>query len=400
MEYVVTNATLITMGKGAFKKQGSVYVKDGVFMDVGEINPKDYPRATVIDAKGRYVTPGFVEAHCHIGIGEAYIGQTGADYNEITDPITPELRAYDAIKPLDPHFDAALRYGVTTVAPGPGSANLIGGTFMVMKTNCDDPYEKRVVKKEVAMKMALGENPKRCYQGKGPQTRMANAARLREALTKAKIYKDAWDKYNGALKKGEKCNKPEYNAKWESLKRVFEGLPVKIHAHQHDDILTAMRIMQEFGLDSTIEHCTEGWMIVDELKTCKQKVCCGPIFIDQMKWEVRNVNRKSPKIFFENDIDFCIITDAPVVPMDGGMTYQLALAVKDGLPERKAFECVTTTPAKFLGVFDRVGSIEKGKDADLVIWSGHPFDSLTFADVVMVNGSIKVDRYKENEEKE
>ncbi len=389
MDYIIKNGTVFTMGKDKYKEVCDVLIQDGKIKEVGKVDTQKYPNATVIDASDKFVTPGFVEAHCHIGIGEAYVGRVGQDYNEVTDPITPELRGYDAIKPLDPHFDAALKYGITTVATGPGSANLIGGTFCVLKTNTTESYDKRVLVKEVAMKMALGENPKRCYESKNVMTRMANAAKLREALTRAKLYKDAVDKYKADVANGVDTRRPEYNPKWESLMRVFDGFPVKIHAHQHDDILTAVRIIKEFNLNATVEHATEGWMIVDELKEAKQKVCCGPIFIDQMKWEVRNVNRKSPKIFSDNDIEFALITDGPVVPMDGGQTFQVALAMKEGLSEEKALRSITTTPASFLGISDRVGSIEVGKDADVVVWSKLPYDSLSETMYVFVNGKVE-----------
>ena len=389
MEYLIKNGIVFTMKEGNYKEKTDVLLKDGKIVEVGELNTSDYPNATLIDASNCFVTPGFVEAHCHIGIGEANVGRVGQDYNEITDPITPELRAYDAIKPLDPHFNQALKYGITTVAAGPGSANLIGGTFCVLKTNTSDKYEDRVIVKEVAMKMALGENPKRCYESKSIMTRMANAAKLREALTRAKLYHDAVKKYEECAKTDNNAKRPEYNPKWESLMRVFDDFPVKIHAHQHDDILTAIRIIKEFGLNATIEHATEGWMVLDELKEVNQKVCCGPIFIDTMKWEVRNVNRQSPKLFKDKGIEFALITDGPVVPMDGGQTYQVALAMKEGLSEEDALRSITTTPAKFLNVNDKVGSIEVGKDADLTIWSRLPYDSLSEALYVFVNGKIQ-----------
>lgn len=389
MEYLIKNGTVFTMKQGNYKEKTDILVKDGKVLAVGDINESMYPNAKVIDASDCFVTPGFVEAHCHIGIGEANVGRVGQDYNEITDPITPELRGYDAIKPLDPHFDTALKHGITTVATGPGSANLIGGTFCVLKTNTSDKYDDRILVKEVAMKMALGENPKRCYESKSIMTRMANAAKLREALTRARIYYDSVKKYEKEVQKGEDAKRPEYNPKWESLMRVFDGFPVKIHAHQHDDILTALRIIKEFNLNATIEHATEGWMILDELKDMNQKVCCGPIFIDTMKWEVRNVNRQSPKLFNDKGIEFALITDGPVVPMDGGQTFQVALAMKEGLSEEAALRSITTTPAKFLNISDRVGSIETGKDADFTIWSRLPYDSLSEALYVFVNGKIE-----------
>ena len=258
---IIKNATLYTMAS-LNNVNGSVLIDGTKIKEVSTSDlTKKYPSANVIDARGMILMPGIVDPHCHIGMMEQVYGWAGQDTNEITNPITPELKGIDSIKPHDESFKEALENGVTTVCTGPGSANIIGGTFTALKTKgkttCD-----MVIKEEIAMKMALGENPKRCYKEKGPSTRMANASILREALTKAKLYKEALDAYNIDNSKP----KPEYNHKWESLKRVFEGLPVKIHAHQADDIVTAVKIATEFNLDYTIEHATESYLIPEFIK--------------------------------------------------------------------------------------------------------------------------------------
>jgi len=249
---LIKNAYLVSMKDINYEIQ-DILIEGSKIKDIGHFEVKDYPKATVINAKKRYVTPGIVDPHCHIGIFEEAIGFEGADGNEMTNPVYPELRAIDAIKPQDVAFQEALEAGVTTVATGPGSANVIGGTFCVMKTY-GKTIDDMIVVPESSMKMALGENPKRVYNGKSqsPSTRMASAALIRDALIKAKEYKAKLEKYNTDIENKKEVVKPEFNMKWNSLMRVFDGFPVKIHAHQQDDIVTAIRIIEEFGLNATI----------------------------------------------------------------------------------------------------------------------------------------------------
>lgn len=355
---------------------------------LGTFAASDFPDAAVIDAAGRYVTPGIVDPHCHIGMFEEAIGFEGADGNEMTNPIFPELRAIDAIKPQDVAFEEALQAGVTTVATGPGSGNVIGGTFCVMKTY-GKTIDDRIVVAESSMKMALGENPKRVYNGKGqtPSTRMGSAALMRDALIKARDYKAKKDQYLQNLKDGKEASKPEFNMKWESLARVYEGLPVKIHAHQQDDIVTAIRIIEEFGLSATIEHATEGHLIADYLKAHGTRVIIGPTLGSKSKYELRNKTFGAAKVLKEAGVPFAIMTDHPVIHLANAMT-QVGLFVREGLDELSAFKAVTIEAAKINGVDHLVGSIKEGKDADIVVWNGHPFHYLTKPAYVLLNGGI------------
>jgi imidazolonepropionase-like amidohydrolase len=365
-----------------------ILIEGSLIKAIGHFEKKDYPNAIEIDAKNQFVTPGIIDPHCHIGIYEEAIGFEGLDVNEMTNPVFPELRAIDGIKPQDVAFQDALEAGVTTVCTGPGSANVIGGTFCVMKT-VGKTFEDRIVVKESSMKMALGENPKRVYNGKGqtPTTRMASAALIREALLKAKEYLGKKNKYQEDIASGKETTKPDINMKWESLSRVFEGMPVKIHAHQQDDIMTAMRIIEEFGLNGTIEHATEGHLIVEYLKKKNQRVIIGPTLGSKSKYELRNKSFKAAKILSDNQITFAIMTDHPVVNLANALT-QVAIFVREGLPELEGLRAVTLYAARINGIETRLGSIEAGKDADLVIWDGHPLDYLTKTDLVMVNGEV------------
>lgn len=331
---------------------------------------------TVIDATERIITPGLIDAHCHIGLLENTIGWAGEDVNEMSSPVTPELRGIDGVKPNDTAFKDALEAGVTTVSTGPGSANIIGGTFCILKTYGKTVKDKTLVA-ESAMKMALGENPKRVY-GSGkhvlPGSRMGNASVMREWLFKAKDYKAKWDEYNASPKddKGNAKPKPTFDFKLSSLKRVFEGMPVKIHAHQEDDIETAIRICKEFGLEKvSIDHCTAGWLIPETLKESGYAAILGPTMTSKTKYEIRNKSFAAATIMKEYGIPFAIMTDHYVVDIATTMA-QLGLFVKAGLDYVSALNAVTINAAKILYIDDTLGSLEKGKKADLVIWSGDP----------------------------
>ncbi|MDY0023478.1 MAG: amidohydrolase [Candidatus Izemoplasmatales bacterium] len=385
--YLIKNANLISMADINYEMT-DILVEGKTIKQIGKLNEKDFKNVKVIDASGMYVTPGVVDPHCHIGIFEEAIGFEGADGNEMTSPITPELRAIDAIKPQDVAFEEAMQSGVTTVCTGPGSANCIGGTFTVLKTY-GKTVDDMVVVKESSMKMALGENPKRVYNSKSqsPATRMATAALIREALQKAKDYQDKLDEYEENHKNNKEAKKPEYNMKWASLARVFKGFPVKIHAHQQDDIVTAIRIIEEFGLNATIEHATEGHLIPEYLKAHNQRVIIGPTLGSKSKYELRNKSFDSAKILHENGVEFAIMTDHPVIHLANALT-QVGIFVREGLSELEGLKAVTINAAKINHVEDRVGSIEVGKDADIVIWDGHPLHYLTKTKMVMINGEI------------
>lgn len=379
---LIKNANLISM-KDINYEICDILVEGRKIKAIGKFSELDFDNIVVIDAKGNFVTPGLVDPHCHIGIYEEAIGFEGLDVNEATDPVYPELRAIDAIKPQDVAFKDALEAGVTTVCTGPGSADVIGGVFTVIKTY-GKTIDDMILVKESAMKMALGENPKRVFSGKNksPITRMATAAILRESLIKAREYKNKMDRYLNESK-----DKPEINMKWESLSRVFNGFPVKIHAHQQDDIVTAIRIMEEFKLKGSIEHCTEGYLIPQYLKEHNVKCIIGPTLGNKSKYELRNKSFKAGKVLSDAGIDFAIMTDHPVIHCANALT-QLGLFVREGLNELEALRAVTLYAARINGIDNYVGSIEAGKDADIVIWNNHPLHYLTKASYVIINGEI------------
>ena len=385
--YLIKNANLISMAEINYEIN-DILIKDGKIVEIGKIKESDFPKAKVIDAEENYVTPGIVDPHCHIGIFEEAIGFEGADGNEMTSPITPEMRAIDAIKPQDVAFEEALESGVTTVCTGPGSGNLIGGTFCIMKTY-GKTIDDMIVVKESSMKMALGENPKRVYGNRtqAPATRMASAALIREALTKAKEYKIKLDEYNKGLKENKDVKKPDFNAKNNSLARVFDGFPVKIHAHQQDDIVTAIRIIEEFGLNASIEHATEAHLIPDYIKEHNINLIIGPTLGSKSKYELRNKSFKSAKILKDSGVNFAIMTDHPVIHLANAIT-QVSIFVREGLSELDGLKAVTIKAAEINNISDRVGSIEIGKDADIVIWDGHPYHYMTKTNYVFVNGEI------------
>ena len=386
---LIKNAYLLSMEEINYQTC-DILVKDGKILDIGQFDEKDYPEYQVIDAKNRYVTPGLVDPHCHVGMMESTIGWAGSDVNEITNPITPELRAIDGIKPHDECFKEALESGVTTVCTGPGSANIIGGIFCALKTK-GKTVEEMLLVKELSMKMALGENPKRCYGNSkmSPSTRMASAALMREWLIKAKKYHEKKVQYENDIKAGKDAKEVEFNMKLDALSKVFEGLPVKIHAHQADDIMTAIRIAKEFNLDMTVEHCTEGYLIADVLKENNQTVIIGPTLHNKSKYELKEKSFISVKVLAEHNVNFAIMTDHPVIEQKHTL-IQVALFVKEGLDELEALKAVTINAAKACKIDDKVGSIKAGKDADIVIWSKHPLDIMNKADVVILNGKVEV----------
>ncbi len=336
--------------------------------------------AEVIDATGLHVYPGFVEAHCHIGLDGYGIGYEGHDYNELNDPVTPQVQAIDGINPFDPCMKMAAKAGVTCFATGPGSSNSIGGTFAAIKP-VGTRVDNMIVKFPVAMKCAFGENPKRCYQKQGISSRMTNAAKIREALNKAKVYKA---KIEAA---GDDASKlPAYDQKSEALIPVLNHeIPLKAHAHQANDIFTAIRIAKEFGVGLTLEHVTEGHMIVDELAKENLPLAVGPTFGHASKFELQNKTWETPGILAKAGCHVSIITDAPVTPLHY-LPLCAGLAIKAGMDEYEALRAVTINPAEHIGIADRVGSLEEGKDADVVIVDGCPFDVTGVIKHVLING--------------
>ena len=335
---------------------------DGKIVSVAE--HIDAPEATVIDAEGRLVTPGCVDAHCHIGLDNEACGWEGHDYNEMTDPLTPQMRAIDSINPMDEAFANAIRGGVTTACTGPGSANVVGGTFTTIKL-VGKRVDKMIIKDAVAMKCAFGENPKRCYGQAGkksPMTRMGTAAVLRELLFKTRRYLE--DKEAGKT--------PGFDMKLESMLPVIKGeMPLKAHAHRADDILTSIRIAKEFGLKLTLDHCTDGALIADELAEEGYPAFVGPSFGSKTKIELSHKSFETPKVLNQAGVKVSIITDAPVIPLQY-LPMCAALAVKEGLPMEEGWKAITINPAESVGIGDRVGSLEPGKDGDVVIWTADP----------------------------
>lgn len=388
---LIKNCNLIDMA-GIYQEKYDILIEDEKIVKIEkEIDEKSIKDVQVVNATGRVVTPGLIDPHCHMGVYSTAVLE-GMDGNETSNPATPELRAIDAIDPMDVAYDVAIKHGVTTVVTGPGSANVIGGTFTAMKTYGNN-IKDCVIKEEVCMKMALGENPKVFYgrQGKAPKTRMMNAAIMRENLFKAKEYHEKWKKYNDTTDSKNNLSEFKYDLGMHSLMRVFDGLRVKVHAHQADDILTAIRICEEFGLKYTIDHCTAGSLIVDELKAKNVQCIIGPAAGGKSKFELKNKNLECGRIFEENGIDFAIMTDNPVIPIEGQL-MQLALFVKNGLSRQGALKGITINAARLTDIDDRVGSIEIGKDADIVIWNVNPLDTMSEAGIVIISGQVIYER--------
>lgn len=381
---VLKNGNVMTMAGPAFV--GDVAIENGKIVAVGQ--SLSYSDAEVRDVTGMTVMPGIVDPHCHIGMWEDAMGFEGADGNECTNPITPELRAIYAINPYDRCFEEAAAGGVTTCVTGPGSANVIGGQFVAIKTY-GDSVDDMVLRFPVAVKAAFGENPKRVYNGKNqtPSTRMATAALMRKALIEAQ-------EYNEKLERGKADPEkmPERNLGKEILARVIRReLPMKIHAHRADDILTAIRICREFKLRYTLDHCTEGYLITDKLKEALSEDCegiiVGPLLTDRSKIELKNLSFKAPKVLEQAGIEYAMMTDHPVTP-EQYLPICTAVAVREGASEEGALKAITINAAKITGIADRVGSIEVGKDADIAVFSGHPFDFRSRCVLTLVNGKV------------
>lgn len=334
----------------------------------------------VLDAQGRLVTPGLVEGHSHIGLTSEDYLPSGS--NESSDPITPQVRAIDGIYPQDSAFPVALRGGVTAACTGPGSANIIGGTFAVIKL-AGKRVDDMIVKAPAAMKCAFGENPTKAYGGnqkKAPKTRMAVASMFREFLFKAKAYVEAKDA-------GED---PKFDMKLEAMEPVMRGqLPLKIHTHRTDDICTALRIVKEFGLKATLDHCTEGSLLADELGQAGLPVFMGPSFGKRTKQELGGKSFATAGVLHKAGCKVCIVSDGPgVTPMQYLGLYA-GICVSEGLPMEEGWKAVTINPAQVLGVDDRIGSLEPGKDADIVIWTADPLTTVgARAWTTLVDGKI------------
>jgi len=383
----ITNARLLPVSSDPIEG-ATVLVKEGKIAAFG--TQVDIPaEAQVIDAAGRTVTPGIVEAHAHVGIGEAAKGWAGADTNESSNPVTAYARAIDGLNPLDTAFDEFRAGGITCTNVVPGSGNIIGGTGVAVKCR-GKLVDEMVVKNPTGMKAALGENPKGLYgrqRGKAPSTRMGNAAIMREALFKAREYMEKKDKAGDDPGK-----RPPYDKNHEALIPVLRGdIPLHIHCHRADDIVTAIRISEEFGVRYVLEHVTEANHVLDLLERSDTHVAIGPTLHYGSKVENRERDFRTPIEVSRRDIPFCFITDHPVLhgrylPLTAG------LAVTWGMDYDKALRAVTLSAAEHLGLEDRLGSIEVGKDGDLVIWTGDPLDYVAFVDYTIINGEVVYQR--------
>ena len=377
---IIKNARLLTMEDQAFDF-GDIAIEGQSIKEVAE-HIDSGSGDEVLDATGLWAMPGMVDAHCHLGMWEDGVGEEGADGNESVDPITPHLRAIDGINPLDRTFTEAREHGVTSVMTGPGSANVLGGMFVTMKTfgaRVDD----MVIEEPSALKAALGENPKRVYgeQKKTPKTRMATAGMLRQTLIEAIEYENRCK-----LGLDDPRLMPERSLKLEAVCRVTRReIPLKVHAHRADDIQTALRIADEFGIDITIDHCTEGHLILDDLRRAGANVVLGPLFSDRPKVEMRNLTFRAPAMFEQAGIPFAIMTDHPVVPIQY-LPVCAAIAVREGLSEKAALEAITINAARIAGIDGRVGSLKAGKDADIALFDGHPLDFRSRAVGVWIDG--------------
>ena len=371
------NATIYTMEQEPFI--GDFKIDKGVFSQVGKnLEPND--GEDVKDLTGYYVFPGLVESHCHLGMEETAIRFEGNDVNEITDPITPNMRGIDGCNPQDETIESALKGGVTTVAAGPGSANVIGGTFFAYKTygNCIDDM---VIQSPLAMKAAFGENPKRCYQGKKIDTRMQISALLRETLEKTKEYMAKKEAAKDDISK-----MPSFDQKLEAMIPVLKKeIPLKCHAHRADDMLTAIRIAKEYDINITLDHATDARSILPQIKESGFPCICGPSLCHRDKYECANDSFSTPNEMYKNHILFSITTDSPFNPLQY-LPLNAALAHKEGLPEMEALKAITINPAKILGLDNRIGSIKEGKDADFIICTKSLIDLNNSIKNVYING--------------
>ena len=379
---LIINGKIFTM-EGKPIDNGFVRIKKNLIEETGEMSAlKNTKNEKILDVHGAWVMPGLIESHAHIGITEEKWGVIGDDSNEQTNPSTATLRAIDGINPMDPAFHDAIEAGITSVMAGPGSANVIGGQFVFMKTQgrCID---NMIVKFPAALKVAFGENPKTTYgdQNVYPSTRMGVAAMLRNTLHQAVQYKK--DKESGKITAEDFEMEP-----W--IPVLNKEIPLKAHAHRADDILTAIRIAREFDVDITIDHGTESHLIVDEIKKSGFPVIAGTDLTSRSKLEVQYMDFKTSGILQEAGILFSITTDHPValiqyLPLCAG------LAVKHGLPMEEGLKALTIYPARICRVDDKVGSLKKGKDADIAIFSGNPMEIFTKTLYTIIDGEIIYD---------
>ena len=378
----IKNGVINTVTNGII--HGDILIENGKIIEIGT-NISVSQDTQVIDANGNQVYPGFIDAHTHLGLWEDGMGFEGADGNEETDPITPHLNPIDGINPMERSFEEARNGGITSVCSTPGSANVMGGQCIAIKT-VGRRIDKMVIKNPVASKIAFGENPKSCYgqEEKAPQTRMAIAAMLRETLKEAEQYLDAILMHE----EDDENEKPDYDIKMESLLPVLRReVPFKVHGHRADDMFTAIRIAKEYNLRLTLDHCTEGHLIVEDLLEEGYPVVVGPSLSERSKIELRNLTFDTAGILSNAGMNVSLTTDHPVIPLHY-LPICAGIAVKHGMMYEKAIEAITINAAKLLGIEDRVGSLEIGKDADIVIWDNNPLEIQSNILYTIIDGKI------------
>jgi len=374
MRTLIIGGNIYDVVKGCYF-EGDILISDGKIERVGQ-GFEDTKVDCVIDVRGKNIFPGFIDAHSHIGMWT--YDHNGNDANECVDPVTPEMRAIDGINPKDPCFREAVESGITAVMATPGSGNVIGGTAAVLKTH-GRTVNDMLVKEYAALKIALGENPKNVYSeiGKSPSSRMATAALLEENLSRARLYFEKKSR-----------EKIEENDRWEIFVPLFKKeVPLKIHAHRADDILTAIRIAEKYGLRYTLDHCTEGYMIREKLSGIKAPVLMGPLFMFRSKTELSNASPQSVRVLCEAGCKISLISDHPFT--NGKYLRVFAgLLVKEGLDYMEAVRMLTVNPAEAMDMGDRLGSITEGKDADIVIYDGDPLELQTKVLLTIINGEV------------
>lgn len=372
---IVYNAKILPVSLPPIEN-GFLAVENGRIAALGEMRElAKTPGGDDLDAGGMTVTPAFVDAHCHLGMFGDGLGIEGDDGNEESDPVTPQLRALDAVNPLDRCFGEAARGGVGTVLTGMGSANAIAGTFLAMKTAGGKRVESRVLKTPCAMKFALGENPKSVYRDRdeSPVTRMATAALIRGQLAAAKRYMEDLAEYERTKGTDDETTRPDYDAKCEALIPLLRReIKAHFHCHRADDLFTAIRIAEEFSLDCVLIHATEGYLVADELP--KSVPCVvGPIFGDRCKPELANADIRNAALLTRAGIEVSLCTDHPENPIQY-LPVMAGLAIRGGMTEEEALAAITIHPARIAGLENRVGSLAVGKDADFVLWEGSFYD--------------------------
>lgn len=380
MKLLIKNANIYSINSEPFV--GDVYVENGKIGKVGKELKISLKDVEVIDATGKFLLPGFVDPHSHIGLFEEGVGGIHQDGNEMTDPVTPQVRAIDAFVTNDPSIKRALAGGVTTVMIVPGSGNLIGGQGAILKLK-SSIIDEMIVKEPAGLKMALGENPKRVYNSKNkmPSTRLGNAAIIREYFTKVRNY---INKKEEILKEGKSFK--DIDIKMEIGEKVLKKeIPARIHAHRKDDILTAIRLSEEFDFNLVIEHATESYKIADYIAKKNVPVILGPLFGFRTKLELKDMTYESVKIINEKNILAGIMCDHPVIHLEHANIHA-GTALRYGAKEKDILKMLTINSAKILKLEDKIGSIEEGKDADIVIWSHHPFDLKAKAEKVFIEG--------------